>query len=74
MNAPHTLAERIPTVCRIGDILRILQIGSTKFHELRRNGTFPIPEIEPALDSGPRFRGVDVQAWIDGRLKLKKAS
>lgn len=69
---PHTLAEPIPTVCRVVDVLRILQISKSQFFALRAKGTFPIPEIEPAIDSSPRFRGADVQAYLDGHQRGRR--
>ena len=70
--APHTLDERIPTVCRIADVLRICQISPAAFFKQRKRGTFPIPEIEPPIDSSPRFRGEDVKAWKDGRMAPRR--
>lgn len=69
---PHTLGERIPTVCRVADILRILQMSSSQFFALRKQGTFPIPELEPPLDSNPRFLGADVQAYLNGHQKGRR--
>jgi len=65
---PHTVGERIPSVCRIADVLRILNLTPATFFAQRKRGTFPIPELEPAIDSSPRFDGRLVQAYLDGRL------
>lgn len=63
---PHTLAEAIPTVCTVADVCRILQVSESQFYVLRRKGAFPIPAIDPPIDSRPRFLGAHVQAYISG--------
>lgn len=65
---PHTVGESIPSTCRIADVLRILNISAATFFAQRKRGTFPIPELEPPIDSSPRFDGRLVQAYLDGRL------
>lgn len=63
---PFTVDDPTPMVCTIADVCRILQIKESQFHALRRQGRFPIPEIEPRLDKRPRFRGIDVRRYVNG--------
>jgi hypothetical protein len=64
----HTLADKIPTVCTIADVCRILQISQSTYFLLKRKGTFPIPELQPPVDSRPRFAGIHVQQYLEGRV------
>ena len=64
---PHTLAESIPTTCTIADLCRILQRSRAAIYKRLKNGTFPIPEIEPR-DGQPRFKGQLVALYLDSRL------
>jgi len=66
--APHTLADQIPTVCTVADICRILQISQGTFYLQSRKGTFPIPRIDPPIDSRPRFFGEHVRQYLEGRV------
>jgi hypothetical protein len=63
---PHTLNEAIPTVCRVEDVCRILQISRSTFYGLCRQARLPIAEIKPRITGGPRFKGGDVQAYLGG--------
>lgn len=63
----HTLADKIPTTCTVADVCRILQISQGTFYLQRRRGTFPIPELSPPVDSRPRFAGIHVQQYLEGR-------
>lgn len=72
-NAPAVAT--IPACCTAADVIRILQISERQFYQLRRDGTFPIPEIDPPLDARPRFSGELVARYIAGDLRRhKKAS
>lgn len=65
-DSPLMVDEPIPMVCTIEDICRILQLSESQFFNLRKQGVFPIPEIQPRLDKRPRFRGVDVRRYVNG--------
>ena len=58
--------ERIPAVCFIEDVARILKTSRRSIERRRRYGTFPIPEL-PAIDRRPRWSGVLVREFRDGR-------
>ena len=62
----------IPAVCTVEVLCRVLNMAQSQLYLLRKQGTFPIPDIQPAIDKRPRFRGADVQAYIDGRLRPAK--
>lgn len=66
--AIHTLADDIPTTCTVADVCRILQISQATFYARRKAGTFPIPELDPPVDSRPRFAGEKVRQYLDGRI------
>lgn len=54
---------RTPTdeqLLTIADCCRILQVGRTKFHELRTSGDFPMPVDAPGH---PRWTREAVDAW-----------
>lgn len=68
MSAHLPLVETIPATCSIADVCRLLDISPGQFFALRKEGTFPIPEIEPRLDRRPRFSGEDVRRYLAGEF------
>lgn len=64
---PITVAEAIPKVCTVADLLRILQISRSHLYEQMARGTFPIPELLPRVARGPRFTGEDVERYLANR-------
>lgn len=64
---PLTLDQPIPHVCTLEDVCRILQISEWTYHDQRRRGVFPIPEIEPRIGRRPRFAGKHVREYVEGR-------
>jgi hypothetical protein len=61
-----SLAEMIPHVCTITDVCRLLRMSRTTFYRLQATNGLPFGEILPRIHGGARFRGVDVQLWIEG--------
>jgi predicted DNA-binding transcriptional regulator AlpA len=70
--APMLSSERVPKVCTVSDVCRALNISERRFYELRAEKTFPIPEILPRLTRGPRFRGTDVELYIEGAFAPRR--
>lgn len=68
---PHALGETIPTTCTLADLCRILQLSRGTLYAHLKNGTFPIPEIEPRIGH-PRFSGADVQAYLAHRAAPRR--
>lgn len=68
---PLALAEPIPHVCKVGDVLRILQISRATFGRLMARGALPLVEIAK-LDAHRRFTGESVQACKRGRFAAQK--
>ncbi len=64
---PLTLRDSIPIICTAADLLRILRISERKLRLMEAQGTFPIPRIDPPIDNIKRYRGVDVQRYLDGQ-------
>jgi len=74
---PLMLSERIPHVCTIDDVCRILQIGQSTYFAWTNSGRLPFAEIQPRIGRSPRFSGADLQLWIEGHYasrRQKKAS
>ena len=66
-------AERIPAVCFITDLARILRMSRRSIERLRRHGAFPIAEL-PALDARPRWSGDAVQRWLTGEGQMGRSA
>jgi hypothetical protein len=63
------VSDAIPKTCTIADICRHMNISRAQFHALRKEGTFPIPELLPKLDLRPRFSGEAVQQYLNNQLQ-----
>ena len=50
---------KIPAVCFVEDVCRILRVSRTTLDKLRRHGAFPIAEMR-SLDKRPRWSGAAV--------------
>lgn len=70
---PASTTDSIPRTCTVEDVCRHLNISRRRFYELMRDQRFPIPEILPRLGRGPRFRGVDVELYLEGHFATKVA-
>lgn len=62
---PLAVGDPIPVMCKVRDVCRILQWSESRFYELLADQRIPFPEVKPRIGT-PRFRGVDVQRYIDG--------
>ena len=69
----HERGERIPAVCFIEDVARILRMSRRTVERLRRHGAFPIAEL-PALDARPRWSGDAVQRWLKGEGQMGRST
>ncbi len=65
--APLTVDQAIPKTCTIADVCRILQVSRPRFYQWMHEQRIPFSEIRPRIGS-PRYRGSDVQAWLDGEF------
>jgi hypothetical protein len=63
--------DPIPRVCLIEDVCRALRVSRRTLKRLRRAKAFPIQEL-PSLDKHPRWRGSEIQKFIDGPLQLPR--
>ena len=69
-----SVSDEIPKVCTVNDVCRALNISRTQLYTLMRTKRFPIPEILPRLGRGPRFRGVDVELYLDGHYAAERST
>jgi hypothetical protein len=66
MKADPMTIDDIPAVCRIDDLVRILQTSRRTIEKRRKAGTFPIRELD-SFDRHPRWSGAAVRAYLDGQ-------
>jgi predicted DNA-binding transcriptional regulator AlpA len=71
---PLTLADRIPMLCTVTDVCRLLQISQPRFYQLLKAQRFPFAEVRPRIAGGPRFRGADVRNYIDGHFAEQRSA
>ena len=50
------------------EVARLLGVSLATFHQRRRSGTWPLPELLPRLDRRPRFARATVEAYLRGEL------
>jgi hypothetical protein len=71
MAAPDPIIERVPLVCTLDDVCRLLRISRAHAWRMRRDRIFPVRELEPNFDDRhPRFSGEDVLAVVRQRSTL----
>jgi excisionase family DNA binding protein len=67
-----TMDEPIPRACTVADLARILNISRPRVYQLLAAKKMPFSEIKPRI-GGPRFRGSDVELWLEGHYNSRRA-
>ncbi len=65
---PLAASDRIPMLCTVADLGRVLQVSRRRVYQLLADQKFPFAEVQPRVTGGPRFRGVDVQLYLEGHF------
>lgn len=68
--ADEFVLERIPAVAGFVQCCKVLAISRSSAYRMRRDGTFPVPEMSPPFpDNKPRFAGEAILAEIRRRAR-----
>ena len=65
-DVPLMLGDRIPHVCKVSDVCRILRISRRTFERLTAQRKLPLAELD-RIDRHRRFSGASVQRIAAGR-------
>jgi predicted DNA-binding transcriptional regulator AlpA len=61
------VGDPIPLVCSSSDVCRLVRISRSQYYLLKKQGRFPIPEIEPRIGDS-RYYGEDVRRYLAGEF------
>lgn len=64
----------VDPVLRCDDICQLLKVSPAQFYRLREQGWFggegpALIEIEPPIDTNPRYRGEPFASWLDAKTQ-----